>query len=93
MPRDSCIAIVVHVAILMVSNAEYYVSKQLFHSLSLIMLIACFQCRVSRDLNCLRAVECISGVNTRSKQLRSAVSYQILLVCFDNKVAYILFTF
>ncbi|KAK4607555.1 hypothetical protein RGQ29_001417 [Quercus rubra] len=42
-------------------------------------------CRVSRDLNCLRAVECISGVNTRSKQLRSAVSYQILLVCFDNK--------
>ncbi|KAK7855804.1 hypothetical protein CFP56_026464 [Quercus suber] len=42
-------------------------------------------CRVPRDLNCLRAVECISGVNTRSKQLRSAVSYQILLVGFDNK--------
>ncbi|KAK4607561.1 hypothetical protein RGQ29_001417 [Quercus rubra] len=46
---------------------------------------ACCCVRVSRDLNCLRAVECISGVNTRSKQLRSAVSYQILLVCFDNK--------
>ncbi|GMY15940.1 hypothetical protein FCV25MIE_11179 [Fagus crenata] len=42
-------------------------------------------CRVPRDLNCLRVVECISGVNTRSKLLRSAVAYQILLVCFENK--------
>ncbi|XP_037492639.1 uncharacterized protein LOC105628018 isoform X2 [Jatropha curcas] len=42
-------------------------------------------CRVPRDLNCLRAVECISGVGTRNNDLRSAVSYQILLVCFNNK--------
>ncbi|KAB1226779.1 hypothetical protein CJ030_MR1G022522 [Morella rubra] len=42
-------------------------------------------CRIPTDLNCLRAVECISGVNTRSKEFRSAVAYQILLVCFDNK--------
>ncbi|XP_015577597.2 uncharacterized protein LOC8275232 isoform X1 [Ricinus communis] len=44
-------------------------------------------CRVPRDLNCLRALECISGVGTRSNHLRSAVAYQILLVCFDNKAA------
>nr|XP_048325102.1 uncharacterized protein LOC107410035 isoform X2 [Ziziphus jujuba var. spinosa] len=44
-------------------------------------------CRVPKDLNCLRIVECISGVDTRSKQLRSAVAYQILLSCFDYKVA------
>lgn len=42
-------------------------------------------CRVPRDLNCLRAVECISGISTRSKQLRSAVAYQFLLVCFHDK--------
>lgn len=43
-------------------------------------------CRVPQDLNCLRIVECISGVNTRSKCLRSAVAFQILINCFDNKV-------
>ncbi|GAV73453.1 hypothetical protein CFOL_v3_16939 [Cephalotus follicularis] len=42
-------------------------------------------CRVPKDLNCLRAVECISGLSTRSKLLRSAVAHQILLVCFDCK--------
>ncbi|XP_065869281.1 uncharacterized protein [Euphorbia lathyris] len=44
-------------------------------------------CRVPRDLNCLRALECISGGSTRSRHLRSVVAYQILLVCFDNKAA------
>ncbi|KAJ7947878.1 Actin protein 2/3 complex subunit-like protein [Quillaja saponaria] len=43
--------------------------------------------RVSIDINSLRTVECISGLDTRTKQLRSAIAYQILLVCFDNKVA------
>ncbi len=79
------------------NRAEVYIiyfpsAVHFFHSLSLILPIACFLCRVPRDLNCLRVVECISGVNTRSKLLRSAVAYQILLVCFDNKVAYIPFT-
>ncbi|CAK7332193.1 unnamed protein product [Dovyalis caffra] len=43
--------------------------------------------RSPRDLNCLRTVECISGISTRSNHLRSAVSYQILLNCFDNKAS------
>ncbi|KAM7280309.1 hypothetical protein ACFE04_007443 [Oxalis oulophora] len=41
--------------------------------------------RVPGDLNSLRAVECISGVGTRSKHLRSVVAHQFLVVCFDNK--------
>ncbi|XP_057954499.1 uncharacterized protein LOC131148654 isoform X2 [Malania oleifera] len=40
----------------------------------------------SRDLNCLRTVECISGGNNRSKCLRSEVAYEILVTCFDSKV-------
>lgn len=44
-------------------------------------------CRSPRDLNCLQTVECISGVSTRSHHLRSAVSYQILLNCFNNKAS------
>ncbi|OWM73747.1 hypothetical protein CDL15_Pgr026851 [Punica granatum] len=39
--------------------------------------------RVPRDLNCLRAVECISGVDPRSKSLRSKVAYQILTAYLD----------
>ncbi|XP_022152868.1 uncharacterized protein LOC111020493 [Momordica charantia] len=42
-------------------------------------------CRIPRDLNCLRAVECISGADARSKYLRSAVAYQILLMCFETE--------
>ncbi|KGN64767.1 uncharacterized protein LOC101216339 isoform X1 [Cucumis sativus] len=42
-------------------------------------------CRIPMDLNCLRAVECISGVDPRSKYLRSTVAYQILLICFKNE--------
>ncbi|KAF8039486.1 hypothetical protein BT93_B1882 [Corymbia citriodora subsp. variegata] len=42
--------------------------------------------RLSMDLNCLRAVECISGIDARSKCLRSEVAYW-MLVNFLNKVA------
>ncbi|XWS29026.1 hypothetical protein CRYUN_Cryun25bG0121500 [Craigia yunnanensis] len=41
--------------------------------------------RVPMDLNCLRAVQCISGVDLRTKYLKSAVAFQILVNCFDNK--------
>ncbi|KAL9243923.1 hypothetical protein vseg_017756 [Gypsophila vaccaria] len=40
--------------------------------------------RVPRDLNCLRAVECILGVDARSKQLRSALASQMLRSCFTE---------
>ncbi|XVF20310.1 hypothetical protein REPUB_Repub11eG0187300 [Reevesia pubescens] len=42
--------------------------------------------RLPMDLNCLRAVQCISGVDPRTKHLKSAVALQILVNCFDNKV-------
>ncbi|XP_057456079.1 uncharacterized protein LOC130747226 isoform X2 [Lotus japonicus] len=41
-------------------------------------------CRVSKDLNCIQAVECISEASSRCKQLRCAVAYQSLLSCFDE---------
>ncbi|XP_020214916.1 uncharacterized protein LOC109798895 [Cajanus cajan] len=41
-------------------------------------------CRVSKDLNCIQTVECISEASSRSKQLRSAVAYQTLFTCFDG---------
>ncbi|XP_038895435.1 uncharacterized protein LOC120083668 isoform X2 [Benincasa hispida] len=44
-------------------------------------------CRIPMDLNCLRAVECISGVDPRSKYLRSTIAYQILLICFENEAS------
>jgi hypothetical protein len=53
--------------------------------ISLILVIIGYS-RSPRDLNCLQTVECISGVSTRGNHLRSAISYQILLNCFDNKV-------
>ncbi|KAF5727473.1 hypothetical protein HS088_TW22G01166 [Tripterygium wilfordii] len=43
--------------------------------------------RVPMDLNCLRAVECISGVGPRSKGLRSAVAYEVLCNCLNCKAA------
>ncbi|KAL5565803.1 hypothetical protein UlMin_028967 [Ulmus minor] len=43
--------------------------------------------RVPIDFNCIRMVECISGVGIRSKLLRSAVAHQILLSCLDHKAA------
>ncbi|XP_058223813.1 uncharacterized protein LOC131333352 [Rhododendron vialii] len=41
--------------------------------------------RVPKDMNCLRAVESISGVDARSKQLRQAVAFRILVACLDIK--------
>ncbi|XP_021766415.1 uncharacterized protein LOC110730894 isoform X1 [Chenopodium quinoa] len=38
--------------------------------------------RIPRDLNCLRAVDSISVVDTRSKQLRSVVAFQFLTTCY-----------
>ncbi|KAL3518438.1 hypothetical protein ACH5RR_021027 [Cinchona calisaya] len=42
--------------------------------------------RLPTDVNCLRIVESISGVDVRSKHLRSAVAFQFLVRCFDAKV-------
>lgn len=64
---------------------KYFLDSFILFSALLIL------CRIPMDLNCLRSVECISGVVTRSNHLRSAVSYQILLACFDHKVACVCF--
>ncbi|XP_059625821.1 uncharacterized protein LOC132268922 [Cornus florida] len=42
-------------------------------------------CRVPRDVNSIRILESISGVDARSKHLRSMVAFQILHTCFDNQ--------
>ncbi|KAF8395282.1 hypothetical protein HHK36_019225 [Tetracentron sinense] len=42
--------------------------------------------RIPKDMNCLRIVECISGISIRSKHLRSVVAFHILVNCFDGKV-------
>ncbi|CAK9187242.1 unnamed protein product [Ilex paraguariensis] len=42
-------------------------------------------CRVPIDINCLRTVESISGIDACSKELRSAVAFQFLITCFGNK--------
>ncbi|XP_026413159.1 uncharacterized protein LOC113308924 isoform X1 [Papaver somniferum] len=44
-------------------------------------------CRANKDLNCLRLVECISGVDARSKHLRSELAFQMLLKSIDEKVS------
>ncbi|KAG7950355.1 hypothetical protein I3843_13G107900 [Carya illinoinensis] len=67
----------------MQSLISYFTEKEWKNSCN--KIAKSLACRVPKDLNCLRAVECISGYDTRSKQLRSSVAYQILLVCFDNK--------
>ncbi|PIN09609.1 hypothetical protein CDL12_17817 [Handroanthus impetiginosus] len=41
--------------------------------------------RLPCDINCLRVVESFVGVNGRSKQLRSAVAFQFLLTCLNEK--------
>ncbi|EER99984.1 hypothetical protein BDA96_03G001500 [Sorghum bicolor] len=43
--------------------------------------------RVTVDLNCLRIVDCITGMNKRSKFLRSQVALQLLKISFGLKVA------
>ncbi|KAI3450624.1 hypothetical protein Pfo_007289 [Paulownia fortunei] len=42
--------------------------------------------RLPCNINCLRVVESIMGVDGRSKQLRSAVAFQFLVTCLDEKV-------
>ncbi|KAL9296803.1 hypothetical protein ACSQ67_022699 [Phaseolus vulgaris] len=49
-------------------------------------------CRVSKDLNCIQTIECISEATSRCKQLRSAIAYQTLLSCFDG-VCYLPFSY
>ncbi|CAA7017921.1 unnamed protein product [Microthlaspi erraticum] len=41
--------------------------------------------RVPQDMNCLRIVESVSGVDARSKHLRSLISYQMIVVLLDHK--------
>lgn len=41
-------------------------------------------CSVLEDLNCIQIVECVLKVNSRCKQLRSFIAYQILLSFFDG---------
>ena len=43
--------------------------------------------RVPRDMNSLRTVESILGVDTHSKHVRRAVAFHVLVACLDNKVA------
>ncbi|KAL0436379.1 UNVERIFIED_CONTAM: hypothetical protein Sradi_0345800 [Sesamum radiatum] len=46
----------------------------------------CLADRLPCNINCLRVVESIVGVDGRSKQLRSAVAFQFLVTCLDKKV-------
>ncbi|KFK44704.1 hypothetical protein AALP_AA1G292300 [Arabis alpina] len=41
--------------------------------------------RVPQDMNCLRIVESVSGIDARSKLLRSSISNQMLVVLLDHK--------
>ena len=45
-----------------------------------------FICRVPQDMNCLRIVESVSGVDARSKHLRSSIANQMLVVLLEHKV-------
>ncbi|KAL6506425.1 hypothetical protein OROGR_024606 [Orobanche gracilis] len=42
--------------------------------------------RLPCNINCLRVVESIMGVDIRSKQLRSDVAFRFLVTCLDDKV-------
>lgn len=42
--------------------------------------------RIPKDLNCVRIVECISSASYRSKSLRSQLAFQMLVLCFNEKV-------
>ncbi|VVA92874.1 unnamed protein product [Arabis nemorensis] len=41
--------------------------------------------RVPQDINCLRIVESVSGIDARSKLLRSSISNKMLVVLLDHK--------
>ena len=91
----------IYIASRRMGNILYFLPlwKIMFHKLPLtyyflasflLFFVLWIVCRVPWDLNCLRAVECILGNGTRSNHLKIAVAYQLLLICFDNKVACIL---
>ncbi|XP_011620361.1 uncharacterized protein LOC18426041 isoform X2 [Amborella trichopoda] len=42
-------------------------------------------CRIPKDMNCLRIIECIPGSNTRSKHLRREIAFRILINCLNVK--------
>ncbi|XP_052188036.1 uncharacterized protein LOC127798485 isoform X2 [Diospyros lotus] len=44
-------------------------------------------CRIPGDVNCMRIVESISGVDERSKHLRCIVAFHLLVSCLDEKVS------
>ncbi|KAL0369608.1 UNVERIFIED_CONTAM: hypothetical protein Sangu_0278900 [Sesamum angustifolium] len=46
--------------------------------------------RLPCNINCLRVVESIVGVDGRSKQLRGAVAFQFLVTCLDEKVTWLM---
>ncbi|KAL0417673.1 UNVERIFIED_CONTAM: hypothetical protein Sradi_1180800 [Sesamum radiatum] len=46
--------------------------------------------RLPCNINCLRVVESIVGVDGRSKQLRGAVAFQFLVTCLDEKVIWLM---
>ena len=48
-----------------------------------------FICRVPQDMNCLRIVESVAGVDARSKHLRSTIANQMLVVLLKHKVNYL----
>ncbi|XP_066313501.1 uncharacterized protein [Miscanthus floridulus] len=54
---------------------------------SCVMVAESIAQRVTVDLNCLRIVDCITGMNKRSKFLRSQVALQLLKISFGLKVA------
>lgn len=63
-------------------------NKQIY--IFLVVYSFLFKCRVPKDLNCLRIVECITGSDNRTKYLKSQLALHLLIVCFDNKVSSIL---
>lgn len=40
--------------------------------------------RTPKDMNCLRIIQCISGVDSHSKQFRSGLASEILKTCLDQ---------
>lgn len=62
-----------------------FFSDDAFH-LSCQKIAKSLTCRVPTDVNCLRSVESVAGLDARSKHLRSVLAFQFLVACFDDKV-------
>lgn len=62
-----------------------FFSDDAFH-LSCQKIAKSLTCRVPTDVNCLRSVESVGGLDARSKHLRSVLAFQFLVACFDDKV-------